>query len=169
MVARAESEGRPLKMRATRDAFATMQSFACSRQATDPDAATFGSVDGKAPLVVGLLLNKMNQVLAVDKEKHQMTVQGQIILKDFFAAATANGMSVPRASLPWWQGLTLAGIMATTSHGSGLNQTSMIVRVVQSFGVGRGGGKGTGGCQRDRKDKSSGQSDNRGTKLLSAI
>lgn len=69
----------------------------------------------------------MDKVLAIDQDKRQMRVQGQITLKDFYAAATAAGLSIPRGSLPWWQGLTLAGIMATTSHGSGLNTTSMIV------------------------------------------
>lgn len=68
-----------------------------------------------------------HQVLAVDKATRRMRVQAQITLKDLYPAATAAGLSVPRGSLPWWQGLTLGGIMATSSHGSGLNETSSVV------------------------------------------
>jgi hypothetical protein len=124
LVARAASEGRPLKMRATRDGFASIPSFPCATQPSDPNP--FAAYP-KPPLVAGLLLQNMNKVLAIDAEKRQMTVQAQMTLKEFYTAATAANLSIPRASLPWWQGLTLAGVMATTSHGTGLNVTSMIV------------------------------------------
>lgn len=67
------------------------------------------------------------QVLSVDQASSRMSVQAQITLRDLYAAATAAGLSVPRSGLPWWQGLTLGGAMATSSHGTGLNTTSMIV------------------------------------------
>lgn len=130
--AQAASQGRPLKIRATRDQFATMQSFPCSRMPTLPEAAR-GTAEN--PFVAGVLLNKMNKVLAVDRANLQMRVEGQITLKDFYAAATAAGLSIPRESLPWWQGLTLAGVMSTTSHGSGFNRTSMIVSPAGGMGA----------------------------------
>lgn len=48
--ARAESEGRPLKMRPARNGFATMSSFACAAQPTLTSPFT---VKGKSPLVAG--------------------------------------------------------------------------------------------------------------------
>jgi hypothetical protein len=115
-------------MRATRDGFGTMGPFPCTHQPDDPAPEPAGP-NGKAPLLVGILLNNMTKVLGADHESHQLHVQGQITLKEFYAAATAAGMSVQRSALPWWQGLTLAGIMSTTSHGSGFNRTSMIVSI----------------------------------------
>ncbi|WIA15659.1 hypothetical protein OEZ85_002285 [Tetradesmus obliquus] len=121
--ARAAAEGRPLKMRPARRGFATMASFACGPQ---PTLVNPFLVDGKKPMVVGLMLEKMDKVLAVDKEKQQLRVQGQMTLKGFYEAADAAGLSVPRFGLPWWQGLTLGGVFSTASHGSGNNVTHMI-------------------------------------------
>jgi FAD/FMN-containing dehydrogenase len=74
-----------------------------------------------------LMLEKMNKVLGVDKEKQQLRVQGQMTLKEFYTAADEAHLSVPRFGLPWWQGLTLGGVFSTASHGSGNNVTHMIV------------------------------------------
>lgn len=73
------------------------------------------------------MMDKMINVLSVDKDKKQLRVQAQMHLKDLYATADANDMSTPRSALPWWQGLTLAGVFATSSHGTGNNVTSMIV------------------------------------------
>ena len=73
------------------------------------------------------MLEKMNKVLLVDKEKKQMKVQAQMTLKNLYDAADANSLSTPRSALPWWQGLTLGGVFATASHGTGNNVTHMIV------------------------------------------
>jgi FAD/FMN-containing dehydrogenase len=75
------------------------------------------------------MMDKMTKVLSVDKDKKQLRVQAQMNLKDLYATADANDMSTPRSALPWWQGLTLAGVFATSSHGTGNNATSMIVSV----------------------------------------
>lgn len=72
-------------------------------------------------------MDKMTKVLSVDSAKKQMRVQAQMTLKELYAAADAADMSTPRSALPWWQGLTLAGVFATSSHGTGNNVTSMIV------------------------------------------
>jgi hypothetical protein len=126
LAARAAAEGRGLKLRPARDWFGTMNAFPCTHLPEDPSPEPAGP-GGKAPLLAGILMNGMNKVLSVDHAAKQMRVQGQITLKEFYGAATAAGLSIQRSALPWWQGLTLAGVMATTSHGSGLNRTSMIV------------------------------------------
>jgi len=84
-------------------------------------------VNGKAPVVAGVMMDLMTKVLEVDKEQHRMRVEAQMTLKGLYEAADANGLSTPRSALPWWQGLTLAGALATGSHGTGNNVTSMIV------------------------------------------
>lgn len=124
--AKAAAQGRPLKMRATRPSFGTMSSMACASQPSNPSPFL---VRGQQPLVVGIMLDKMTKVLAVDHEKKQLRVQAQMRLKELYEAADANQMSTPRSALPWWQGLTLAGVFSTSSHGTGLNTTSMIVSV----------------------------------------
>jgi len=73
------------------------------------------------------MLEKMNKVLGVDKEKKQMKVQAQMTLKNLYDAADAAQLSTPRSALPWWQGLTLGGVFSTSSHGTGNNVTHMIV------------------------------------------
>ncbi|WIA11663.1 hypothetical protein OEZ85_011764 [Tetradesmus obliquus] len=121
--ARAQQQGRPLKMRATRPQFATMHSMPCAEQ---PTLLSPFEVQGKKPIVVGIMMDKMTKVLSVDSAKKQMRVQAQMTLKELYAAADAADMSTPRSALPWWQGLTLAGVFATSSHGTGNNVTSMI-------------------------------------------
>lgn len=146
VAARAAAAGRPLKMRTAHSGFGTIQSFPCAVQPHTPEAkSAFDPANPTRPLVVGILMDHMTRVLSVDKAATVMRVQAQIPLRDFYTNATAVGMSPPRSSLPWWQGLTLAGIFASSSHGSGLNTTSMIVRR-RARGRGcRGGGLVGGG------------------------
>jgi FAD/FMN-containing dehydrogenase len=122
--AKAAAQGRPLKMRATRPGFATMHSMPCASQPSNPSPFL---VKGKTPMVVGIMTDKMTDVLSVDQGLKQLRVQAQMKLKGLYEAAEANQMSTPRSALPWWQGLTLAGTFSTTSHGSGFNATSMLV------------------------------------------
>jgi FAD/FMN-containing dehydrogenase len=68
----------------------------------------------------------MNKVLQVDKAAYTMEVQAQMMLSQLFAAATAAGMSPPSV-MPAWAELSLAGIMASSAHGSGRNISSVIV------------------------------------------
>jgi hypothetical protein len=127
-VAHAAAAGRPLKMRTTHEGFGTIQSFPCAIQPTTPWASTaFDPNNATRPYVAGILMDKMTKVLSFDTPGNKMRVQAQMPLKQFFQEATKVGLSPPRSSLPWWQGLTLGGIYSTSSHGSGLNTTSMIV------------------------------------------
>lgn len=128
VAARAAAAGRPLKMRAGKSGFGTIQSFPCPVQPHTPEAVSaFDASNATRPLVVGILMDNMTQVLEADTEGLTMKVQAQITLRDFYKAANAAKLSPPRSSLPWWQGLTLAGIFTTSSHGTGLNTTSMLV------------------------------------------
>jgi len=125
---KAAAQGKPLKMRSARPGFASMSSFPCASQPSNTHPFL---VNGQQPLVVGIMMDKMTKVLAVDQSNKQMRVQAQMTLKELYAAADANQMSTPRSALPWWQGLTLGGIFSTSSHGTGLNVTSMIVSNMQ--------------------------------------
>ncbi len=86
-------------------------------------------------VTAGLMMERMNKVLSIDKVTKRMTIQAQATLKDLFSAADAAELSVPRSALPWWQGLTLAGVFSTASHGTGSNATSMIVRLQHKQGA----------------------------------
>ena len=72
-------------------------------------------------------MDKMDKVLAVDHAAKTMTVQAQMNLGQLYAAATSNNMSVMTGVVPAWAGLTLAGIMASSAHGSGYQQQSVLV------------------------------------------
>lgn len=86
---------------------------------------------------VTLLLDNMNRVLGVDKNKLQMRVQAGLFVTQLLAEAGASGMSVPLGSVPAFGDLTLGGVLATGGHGTGHLTTSCLVSDV---GVGRGAG-----------------------------
>lgn len=81
-------------------------------------------------LSVALLNDKLNSVLSVDSAKHQMRVGPGMDMGRLFKAATANEMSVQLMTLPFYSGLTLGGILATASHGTGDRTASALVDMV---------------------------------------
>jgi FAD/FMN-containing dehydrogenase len=68
---------------------------------------------------VAILNDKLDQVVAVDAAKHQMTVGAGMDMNKLFKHATENSMSVQLMTLPFYAGLTLGGILSTASHGTG--------------------------------------------------
>jgi FAD/FMN-containing dehydrogenase len=79
---------------------------------------------------VGVLHSKLDKVIAVNPMgPYTMTVGAGMDLNKFMAAATRAGMSVQVGSLTAYAGLTLAGILTTSAHGSGYGTVSMLVRV----------------------------------------
>jgi FAD/FMN-containing dehydrogenase len=68
----------------------------------------------------------MNYTISTDPEKFIMRIGAGMKLREFTAEATRVGMSVQVGSLPAYAGLTMAGVMSTSGHGSGDNATSNI-------------------------------------------
>ncbi|WIA38074.1 hypothetical protein OEZ86_001443 [Tetradesmus obliquus] len=85
---------------------------------------------GKAPLEIAILQSKLNKVLAVDKQKYTMRVGAGMRVTELLPAATKAGMSMQIGSLPAYAGLTLAGILATSAHGSGDRTTNNLADTV---------------------------------------
>lgn len=85
---------------------------------------THTSSTTQQPIIVGVLMGKMKQVLAVNHTDQTMRIQASVLLGDLYQHATDAGMSVPLGLMPAWAGLTLAGVMTASAHGSGANTTS---------------------------------------------
>ncbi|MQL99589.1 hypothetical protein Taro_032313 [Colocasia esculenta] len=72
------------------------------------------------PSGAGLVISteRLNKVVAVDPAANRMTFQAGITLRQLLDAAAARGLALPYT--PYWQGITLGGLLATGSHGSSL-------------------------------------------------
>jgi FAD/FMN-containing dehydrogenase len=77
-------------------------------------------------ITVGVIQERMNYTISADPVKFTMRIGAGMKLREFTAEATRNGMSVQVGSLPAYAGLTMAGVMSTSGHGSGDNATSNI-------------------------------------------
>lgn len=72
------------------------------------------------PAGAGLVISteRLNKVVGVDLAASRMTFQAGITLRQLLDAAAARGLALPHT--PYWQGITLGGLLATGSHGSSL-------------------------------------------------
>ncbi|CAA6667373.1 unnamed protein product [Spirodela intermedia] len=72
------------------------------------------------PAGAGLVISteRLNKVVSVDLSTNQMTFQAGITLRQLLDAAAARGLALPYT--PYWQGVTLGGMLGTGSHGSSL-------------------------------------------------
>lgn len=77
-------------------------------------------------LSVGVIQDRMNYTISTDPAKFTMRIAAGMKLREFTAEATRVGMSVQVGSLPAYAGLTMAGVMSASGHGSGDNATSNI-------------------------------------------
>lgn len=99
-----------------------------------PNGNTSDASQQQQPVIsVGILQDKMNKTVAHDPEKHTMTIQAGMKLREFAAEATRLGMSIQVGSLPAYAGLTVGGVLSTSAHGSGDQATSTICDTLVSL------------------------------------
>ncbi|KAK1269285.1 hypothetical protein QJS04_geneDACA024087 [Acorus gramineus] len=81
-----------------------------------PKLSCPGGPDGE-----GLVISteNLNSVMDVDPLRVRMTVGGGITLRGLIDAAAENGLALPHS--PYWEGMTLGGLIGTGSHGSSLS------------------------------------------------
>jgi FAD/FMN-containing dehydrogenase len=80
-----------------------------------------------SPLVPcdGMILSmaKLRRVRQVDKTRHQITIETGAPLRDLVLTAAEHGLSVQSPAM--FMGLTVGGLIATGSHGSGRNVATL--------------------------------------------
>ena len=80
-----------------------------------------------SPLVpvdgVLLSMEHLNQIGPIDTARHQLTVQPGASLREVVLAAAAAGLSVQSPAM--FLGLTIGGLIATGSHGTGRNASTL--------------------------------------------
>ncbi|XP_072489947.1 L-gulonolactone oxidase isoform X2 [Notamacropus eugenii] len=73
-------------------------------------------------------MGKMNRILKVDKEKHQITVEGGILLKDLNVELSKHGLALP--NLGAVSDVTAAGVIGTGTHNTGIKHGILPTQVV---------------------------------------
>ncbi|KAG6507459.1 hypothetical protein ZIOFF_032804 [Zingiber officinale] len=66
----------------------------------------------------GLVIStvRLNRTVSSDPARFRMTFEGGIKLRELLDAAASRGMALPHS--PYWEGVTLGGLLSTGSHGS---------------------------------------------------
>jgi len=125
--------GVPVTIRCSRQKFHSSAPFPCATPTTKAPAITqeTGPAKANGALSVGVLHTKFDKVIAVKPMgPYTLTVGAGMDVNKFAAAATKVKMSVQVGSLTAYAGLTLAGILSTSAHGSGYGTTSMLADTV---------------------------------------
>lgn len=122
--------GTPVTLRTSRPMFHSSATFPCPVPAAAAVSSRVvtekGQQAAQAPVTVGLLQHKLNKVLAADKTKNTMRVGAGMRYTEFLKEAQAAGMSVQVGTPTVYAGLSLAGVLATSAHGSGFLDKSGI-------------------------------------------
>lgn len=111
-------EGVPVTLRASRPMFHSSSKFPCPNSPLLAPGAK-ATPAGKVPLAVGVLQHKLTKVLATDYKNWTIRVGAGIRWTEFLKESQRLGMSVQIGTPTVYAGLTLAGVLATTAHGSG--------------------------------------------------
>ncbi|XP_042424114.1 L-gulonolactone oxidase 2-like [Zingiber officinale] len=70
--------------------------------------------DGRPGLLIST--QRLNRTVSTDAYGARMTFEAGITLRSLLDAAAARGMALPHS--PYWEGVTLGGLLSTGSHGS---------------------------------------------------
>jgi L-gulonolactone oxidase len=65
-------------------------------------------------------------MLSVDRDRHLLTVEAGMTLRELALAAEAHDMSVPAGALPLYGNLTVGGVVLTSAHGTAYRTTSSL-------------------------------------------
>jgi L-gulonolactone oxidase len=65
-----------------------------------------------------LSTRRYSSIVNIDTEKRTVELQGGIGLRALLDAVAEQGLALPVA--PYWDGVTLGGLLATSAHGSSL-------------------------------------------------
>ena len=113
------SREQPVKIRATRPGFHSGMGFVCSGKRGSSYAEYHEAADGGDTTSITVLLHLLNRVVEADGDRHQLTVEAGMTLRELTLAAEANDISVPPGTLPLYGNLTVGGVILAGGHGSG--------------------------------------------------
>ena len=125
------SREQPVKIRATRRGFHSGMGFVCSGKRGSSYAEYHKVVDGGETTSITVLLHLLNRVVEADGERHQLTVEAGMTLRELTLTAEANDMSVPLGALSLYANLTVGGVILSSAHGSGYQTTSSLGDLVR--------------------------------------
>jgi len=78
-----------------------------------------------------VLINMINKVVSVDSERHLVTVEAGMSLRELALAAEAHNMSVPAGAFTPYANLTVAGVVLTSAHSTAYRTSSSLGDLVR--------------------------------------
>jgi FAD/FMN-containing dehydrogenase len=127
---KAQSEkNSPVKIRATRPGWHSAAGFVCpgERGSTKLEHnASRITADSESTISITLLLHRMNRLINVNEELHQLTVEAGMTIGELLENAEAHGMSVIPGAVSIYANLTVGGIISASAHGSGSSLSSLV-------------------------------------------
>ncbi|KAG0610744.1 hypothetical protein M758_7G088100 [Ceratodon purpureus] len=116
-----------VRIRATRHGFHSSMGFVCAGKRGSSYAAYHNvNPDDDSVTSIMVLLHLMNNVVSVDSERHLLTVEAGMTIRELALAAEAHDLSVPAGALPAYANLTVGGVVSTSAHGTGYRTISTL-------------------------------------------